>query len=256
MRIISEFTSRVALAGVILVSALTAASATTALFDGDFTTVTATPTFTTDPTGSTASASVCVNCGNPGATIQTTFDATTSTAVGSINSTIGVVDNLLSYNPAVQGAIISIDASISKDLIFSGGSPGTSGNGFRPMIKQGVNYYAAFLQGGPPFSIPGTSGWLTLSGSNLTANNFILYDFSTGTTNGTMHPDFAGDEILFGILSVGIYTAGAVSTAYSDNLSFTVNQTPLPAALPLFATGLSAFGLLGWYRKRKAQAAA
>jgi hypothetical protein len=31
--------------------------------------------------------------------------------------------------------------------------------------------------------------------------------------------------------------------------------TPLPAALPLFATGLGGFGLLGWCRKRKAQAA-
>jgi hypothetical protein len=32
--------------------------------------------------------------------------------------------------------------------------------------------------------------------------------------------------------------------------------TPLPAALPLFASGLGALGLLGWRRKRKAQAAA
>ena len=31
--------------------------------------------------------------------------------------------------------------------------------------------------------------------------------------------------------------------------------TPLPAALPLFATGLGALGLLGWRRKRKAVAA-
>jgi hypothetical protein len=31
-------------------------------------------------------------------------------------------------------------------------------------------------------------------------------------------------------------------------------QTPLPAALPLFATGLGGLGLLGWRRKRKAQA--
>jgi hypothetical protein len=35
-----------------------------------------------------------------------------------------------------------------------------------------------------------------------------------------------------------------------------LNTTPLPAALPLFATGLGAFGLLGWRRKRKSQAAA
>jgi hypothetical protein len=32
--------------------------------------------------------------------------------------------------------------------------------------------------------------------------------------------------------------------------------TPLPAALPLFATGLGALGLLGWRKKRKAQAGA
>ena len=35
-----------------------------------------------------------------------------------------------------------------------------------------------------------------------------------------------------------------------------VAQTPLPAALPLFATGLGAMGLFGWRRKRKAQAVA
>ena len=30
--------------------------------------------------------------------------------------------------------------------------------------------------------------------------------------------------------------------------------TPLPATLPLFATGLGALGLLGWRRKRKPKA--
>ena len=32
--------------------------------------------------------------------------------------------------------------------------------------------------------------------------------------------------------------------------------TPLPAALPLFATGLGAMGLFGWRRKRKSSALA
>jgi hypothetical protein len=30
-----------------------------------------------------------------------------------------------------------------------------------------------------------------------------------------------------------------------------VGATPLPAALPLFATGIGGLGLLGWRRKRK-----
>jgi len=34
-----------------------------------------------------------------------------------------------------------------------------------------------------------------------------------------------------------------------------VSQTPLPAALPLFASGLGAMGLFGWWRKRKKAAA-
>ena len=41
------------------------------------------------------------------------------------------------------------------------------------------------------------------------------------------------------------------------NFSYnSVSDVPLPAALPLFATGLAGLGLLGWRRKRKAQAAA
>ena len=50
---------------------------------------------------------------------------------------------------------------------------------------------------------------------------------------------------------------GVEATIYNYyNLTGTVVATPLPAALPLFATGLGALGLLGWRRKRKAQAAA
>ena len=44
-------------------------------------------------------------------------------------------------------------------------------------------------------------------------------------------------------------------TAFSDaNGDENFGATPLPATLPLFATGLGALGLLGWRRKRKAQA--
>ena len=41
----------------------------------------------------------------------------------------------------------------------------------------------------------------------------------------------------------------------SETSSWSVGETPLPAALPLFATGLGAMGLFGWRRKRKAQGA-
>ena len=37
----------------------------------------------------------------------------------------------------------------------------------------------------------------------------------------------------------------------SDGIWAATPPTPLPAALPLFATGLGALGLLGWRRKRR-----
>ena len=46
---------------------------------------------------------------------------------------------------------------------------------------------------------------------------------------------------------------GEVSLSLSGGQQLTA--TPLPAALPLFATGLGVLGLLGWGRKRKAAAA-
>jgi hypothetical protein len=42
---------------------------------------------------------------------------------------------------------------------------------------------------------------------------------------------------------------------FSFDYAVATDTTPLPASLPLFAGGLGAIGLLGWRRKRKAQAA-
>ena len=41
-----------------------------------------------------------------------------------------------------------------------------------------------------------------------------------------------------------------------DSITIDPVATPLPMTLPLFATGIGAMGLLGWRRKRKAQAGA
>jgi hypothetical protein len=54
-------------------------------------------------------------------------------------------------------------------------------------------------------------------------------------------------------------TLVGIPTGNIDNVTVQFRsdvETPLPAALPLFATGLGAMGLLGWRRKRKAQAVA
>ena len=53
---------------------------------------------------------------------------------------------------------------------------------------------------------------------------------------------------------IGGFEVADVSAAYIQ--TGLQSETPLPATLPLFATGLGSLGLLGWRRKRKAQAAA
>ena len=45
------------------------------------------------------------------------------------------------------------------------------------------------------------------------------------------------------------------TTPRTFNMTFSLSgaEVPIPAALPLFATGVGALGLLGWRRKRRAQ---
>jgi len=62
------------------------------------------------------------------------------------------------------------------------------------------------------------------------------------------HIGIAPDWLRIGTDIVG---AGTFNAAFSLD---GVVTTPLPGALPLFATGLGALGLLGWRRKRKAAA--
>jgi hypothetical protein len=57
------------------------------------------------------------------------------------------------------------------------------------------------------------------------------------------------------ILSNNAFTVSAMDVTFTDQ-GDVASATPLPAALPLFATGLGAMGLLGWRRKRKAAAIA
>jgi hypothetical protein len=53
----------------------------------------------------------------------------------------------------------------------------------------------------------------------------------------------------------GIYVFSTDSCCGRADIAVTSSETPLPATLPLFATGLGTFGFLRWRRKRKAVAA-
>jgi len=70
----------------------------------------------------------------------------------------------------------------------------------------------------------------------------------------------ACDEVEIGLSLSGVQLADAGVQTSSDNndqgennndQGNNLSQVPLPATLPLFATGLAGLGLLGWRRKRK-----
>jgi hypothetical protein len=66
------------------------------------------------------------------------------------------------------------------------------------------------------------------------------------------NPNFTGVADQFNALNNGNPDAGYPTAGHWTATFPTITATPLPAALPLFASGLGALGLLGWRKKRKA----
>jgi hypothetical protein len=114
---------------------------------------------------------------------------------------------------------------------------------------------------------PANSGLLLNPGSlSATATN-LLFDFDS--TKPTI---FIIDSVLSpSAICFEGFTGSCSTPPDSETLSFgnefqrtftgvrsiaSASATPLPAALPLFATGLGALGLFGWRRKRKETAVA
>ena len=91
---------------------------------------------------------------------------------------------------------------------------------------------------------------IILNGTTL-ADNVAFCGSNSGCTGATVsaYSDGFFDSFGFGptVNDIGFLDNYSVSTP---------DTTPLPAALPLFATGLGGLGLLGWRRKRKAAALA
>jgi hypothetical protein len=83
------------------------------------------------------------------------------------------------------------------------------------------------------------------TGTNVPTPTNVAVTLFFGTSNPSM--EYAADTGNTGFGCCSLETAGAFTVSE-------VGATPLPAALPLFATGLGGLGLLGWRRKRKAQA--
>ena len=95
------------------------------------------------------------------------------------------------------------------------------------------------------------SGQITSYGYTAATGGFV-YDLCLGgPCNFNGNTGFTVFLLAGGIAPDADHVATSSITFTSDAVA-----TPLPAALPLFASGLGALGLLGWRRKRKAIATA
>jgi hypothetical protein len=113
-------------------------------------------------------------------------------------------------------------------------------------------------------SVSYSTGSISWDAADLQGNGQNFISFS-GDTVTAFTMDF-GNENFVSFDHAGNICAATCASANNQNtfqevqsLSVIIDSqavTPLPAALPLFATGLGGLGLLGWRRKRKPQAVA
>ena len=115
-------------------------------------------------------------------------------------------------------------------------------------------------------SVDNHEGWQVYGSTSGGAGTFSLLMSNTGLLDQGLHTlDAAhgGADLFyyFAYVDDGSPSGGQGSNILLHTLSIEATtgregSTPLPAALPLFGTGLGALGLLGWRRKRKAALAA
>jgi hypothetical protein len=136
------------------------------------------------------------------------------------------------------------DASIAATTTAISGSP------FTTIDAGGSIDFTATLTNDNTFSaVPGE----IIDFRNLTTG----VDLGMGTTNASGAASLLG--VIFptpGMFNIQANFNGDLTNGLlgSNDLVEVNILTPLPATLPLFATGIGGLGLLGWRRRRKAQA--
>ena len=153
--------------------------------------------------------------------------------------------NVLGFTPVgFSGYVIYPNTIYQSDLTITFSQPLT---GFSIM-------YAPEEYGSDASAIMRATAYL--NGANVGTNTTTANPpgtWPTGTLSFTAVQTFNSVVVHWDSAPSGTENWGPIFMADNMNVTLAPSVVPLPAALPLFATGLGALGLLGWRRKRKAQ---
>ena len=199
-----------------------------------------------------ASSIISSSAGVQAATVTETYNFSLSNFVDISGNNIAAPYNsvtgsfTLTFDPAVAYADQTVGLTVNS---FVGG-PVASAFGFSTYL--GTPY--ALSVGG----VNGTTGYIYYG-----TNDFALQlRFPDAASLGSPSMPVCTDPGYTCGGNPTFFASGYTLSAYANSAWFpttesvSVAETPLPAAFPLFATGLGGFGLLSWRRKRKAAAIA
>jgi hypothetical protein len=179
--------------------------------------------------------------------VPTRVNSPSDVAVDSRDSSLA---SSLNFSTTTLSASFTPNNSVQPGGIHPKPGQTTGGNGF--VTGQEVQFNVTFIS---PFMLT-ADHYFFVPQVQLDTGNFLWLSAPRPITGGTgpFNPDLQGwtrDQFLDpDWLRVGADIVGAGTFNFSFSLEG-VSPTPLPAALPLFASGLGAFGLLKWRRKRK-----
>jgi hypothetical protein len=205
--------------------------------------------------GGSSTATQSLSGGNPGA-FRNVTDVLVSASGG--NNTVVLSTSIytpFTYNPAVSGAITSVN--YSEDAACTGGCFGA-----------GQSTGPALLQGGDLFILSSSSvitgplgTWTNHALSGLTAADFGVVNVTSPTPtifDNTQHPDFSagGAPIQFGFFranSTGVNQTGYTLSAGIDNWRVTiaaVSAIPTLSGWGMIAMALALAGVAWWHLRR------